>query len=90
MKIGEEYKLSRIGLRQWQKFARETRVDMDEVIAMLTSMVEQLPDEVSTACDHARKEGLDNAVVEELAVRLIERANICRGHLSGTHAPNKT
>ncbi len=33
MKIGGEYKLSQIGLRQWQKFAHEARVDADELIS---------------------------------------------------------
>lgn len=37
-------KLDQIGSRQWQKFARETRVDADEVIARLISMAEQISD----------------------------------------------
>jgi serine/threonine-protein kinase HipA len=31
MRIGGEYKLTQVGLRQWRKFARETRVDEGEV-----------------------------------------------------------
>ena len=32
MKIGGEYKLTQIGLRQWQKFARKARVNPDGLI----------------------------------------------------------
>src|SRR5262249_15524182 len=47
MKVGGECKLAHIGLRQWQKFAREARVDADEMIERLISMANQLPDEVN-------------------------------------------
>ena len=83
MKIGGEYKLSQIGLREWQKFARETRFDADKVIASLSSMAEQLPDDVTAVCASAREEGLDNAIIALLAEQLIERAKDCRRVLSG-------
>ncbi|MCP3460421.1 hypothetical protein [Bradyrhizobium sp. CCGUVB23] len=47
MKVGGEYKLSQIGLRRWQKFAHETRVDSDKLIANLIAMAEQIPDLVT-------------------------------------------
>ncbi|MGY4298886.1 serine/threonine-protein kinase HipA [Bradyrhizobium sp. i1.4.4] len=40
MKIGGDYKLSQASLRDWQKFARETRLDADKVIAGLISMAD--------------------------------------------------
>ncbi len=83
MKIGGEYKLSLIGLRQWQKFAREVRVEADELVELLASMAKQLPDEVNAARTRAREEGLDEAIVERLAAQLIERAVECERSLSG-------
>jgi len=83
MKIGGEYKLSLIGLRQWQKFAREVRVEADELVELLASMAKQLPDEVNTARTRAREEGLDEAIIERLATQLIERAGECGRSLSG-------
>jgi serine/threonine-protein kinase HipA len=83
MKIGGEYGLSQIGLRHWQKFARETRADADALIERLAGMAEQLPDETSTARARARKEGLDHAIVERLASQLTERAAACRKALRG-------
>ena len=77
MKIGGEYKLSQIGLRQWQKLARELRLDTDELLAKLTAMAKQLPDEVSGALMLARQQGLDTSIIERLATQLVERAGEC-------------
>ncbi|MET4261430.1 serine/threonine-protein kinase HipA [Bradyrhizobium sp. S3.12.5] len=84
MKIGGDYELSQIGLRDWQKFARETRLDPDKVIAGLICMAEQLPDIVAAVREQAQKDGLDNAIVGRLAERLIARAKQCRRLLGGT------
>jgi serine/threonine-protein kinase HipA len=83
MKVGGEYKLSLIGLRQWQKFARETRVNADELIARLGSMAKQLPDEANDARTRAQVEGLDKAIIDRLTTRLIERAAECERALAG-------
>jgi serine/threonine-protein kinase HipA len=77
MKIGGEYKLARIGLRQWQRFARETRLNADELIDRLGSMAKQLPDEAADARRRAQAEGLDKAIIDRLATRLIQRAVEC-------------
>jgi serine/threonine-protein kinase HipA len=87
MKIGGEYKLSEIGFREWQKFAREMRIDADELIESLRSMTKKLPDEVSTARTQVRQEGLNNAIIEHLAVQLIARAGECQRILQVTNAP---
>ena len=78
MKIGGDYKLSQIGLRQWQKFARETRVEANALVEMLTNMAKRLPDEVSAARATAHKEGLGEVIIDRLATQLIERASVCR------------
>jgi serine/threonine-protein kinase HipA len=84
MKVGGEYKLGQIGLRQWQKFAREARFNADELIARLRSMARQLPDEANDARTRARAEGLDKTIIDRLATRLIERAGECTRVLAGT------
>ncbi|MBW5440731.1 type II toxin-antitoxin system HipA family toxin [Bradyrhizobium canariense] len=83
MKIGGDYKLSQISLRDWQKFARETRLDPDKVIAELICMAEQLPDIVAAVRKQAQKDGLDNAIIGRLADHLIARAKQCRRLLGG-------
>lgn len=82
MKVGGEYELAHIGLRQWQKFAREVRVDTDEMIELLISMANRLPDEVNAVRLRAREQGLTNAIVERLATQLTAQASNC-GRLLG-------
>jgi serine/threonine-protein kinase HipA len=82
MKVGGEYKVDEISLRDWQKFARETRLDADKVRAGLTQMARQLPDSVSSIAARAKKEGLDHIIVGRLAASLIARAQDCERLLS--------
>ena len=84
MKVGDEYKLTKIGLREWQKFARETRLDADKVRAELTHMAEHLPDFISAVRAQAQKEGLDNAIIGGLTAQLIARARHCARLLKGS------
>jgi serine/threonine-protein kinase HipA len=81
MKIGGEYKLNQIGLREWQKFAREMRVDAAELVEKLDVMAKRLPDELNAVRIRAREEGLDAPIIDRLAEQLIERAAACRRSL---------
>jgi serine/threonine-protein kinase HipA len=83
MKVGGEYTLSRIGLRQWQKLACEVRVDPEELISRLAGMAQRLPDEVNVTRVRAREQGLIAPVIERLAAKLIERAGECERRLGG-------
>lgn len=78
MKVGGEYRLRDIGLRQWQKLARELRFDEDELIAALRAMAKQLPDQISTASARAHDEGLDKPIIDRLAAALTERGLACQ------------
>jgi serine/threonine-protein kinase HipA len=86
MKVGGEYQLLLIGLRHWQKLAREVRIDADELIQRLNAMASQLPDEISDARKRAGGEGLDQAIVDRLAARLTKRAAECRRLLTAANA----
>jgi len=83
MKIGGEYGLAQIGPHQWEKFARDARIEADALITRLISMATQLADHVNDVRKRARDEGLQAAFVERLAKQLIERAAECRRSLSG-------
>jgi serine/threonine-protein kinase HipA len=83
MKVGGQYRLRDIGLRQWQKLARETRLDEDGLIAALRAMARQLPDLVSTLSARAHEEGLDKPVIARLASALTARAEVCQKTLAG-------
>jgi serine/threonine-protein kinase HipA len=86
MKIGGEYRVSRIALRQWHKFAREMRVDADKLVDTLIAMAKQLPDEVDAARTRAREEGLKEVMIERLAAHLVKRAGECRRTLETASA----
>lgn len=86
MKIGGEYKITQIGLRQWQKFAREMRIEAGELIESLVSMAKRLPNEVNVARARAQKEGLKEAIIERLAAQLVKRAGECQRMLESVSA----
>ncbi len=87
MKVGGEYKLSHIRLRQWQKFAREMRIAPDELIELLVSTAKQIPDEVNAATRvRASEEGLKEAVIKRLATQLVKRAHECQRMLESVSA----
>ncbi|HKT20518.1 MAG TPA: type II toxin-antitoxin system HipA family toxin [Stellaceae bacterium] len=82
MKVGGEYRLRDIGLRQWKKLAREIRFDDDELVTTLRIMARQLPDQVSTTAARAHEEGLDKLIINRLAAALKERAVTCQKALT--------
>jgi serine/threonine-protein kinase HipA len=78
MKVGGEYQLRHIGIRQWQKLAREIRFDGDELIAGLRDIAQRLPDQITAICTEAYQQGLDKPIIDRLATELVKRAEICR------------
>ncbi len=82
MKIGGEYGLLDIGVRQWEKFAREMRIDGDALLQRILGMAEQLPDLIHEEMARLRASQLALPVIERLAERLIERSNACRKKLA--------
>jgi len=84
MKIGGKYEVSVIGLRQWQKQAKELRIEADALIERIDEMARKLPDLVNDMRVPSRKQGLGHAIIERLAAALIERAGECRRLLGKT------
>ncbi len=83
MKVGGEYRLREIGMRQWRKLAAEIRVDADELLARLRAMAGRLPDEVSVARARAQREGLKKPFIARWAKELTKRAQACQKALAG-------
>ena len=90
MKIGGEYRLPDVGLRQWRKLAKEVRVDEGRLIDRLVAMAEQMPDAITAIRAAARHDGLDQPVVERLEARLVERAKECGKALLAREGGNRT
>ena len=83
MKIGGEYKLRNIVGRHWLKFARDVKVDPDQIITNLTEMAKRMPDEVQAALKRAKQDGLTASIVDRLAKCLTDRAIECLKMLTG-------
>lgn len=83
MKVGGEYRIRDIGIRQWRKLAAEIRVDEGELMARLRATAARLPDEVNAARARAQHEGLNKALVARLAKELTNRAEACQKALAG-------
>jgi serine/threonine-protein kinase HipA len=77
MKVGGEYRLRDVGLRQWRKLAEEVRVDEGRLIDRLVAMAEQVPDAIADIRAAMRRDGLDQPVIERLEAGLVERAKEC-------------
>jgi serine/threonine-protein kinase HipA len=89
MKVGGEYRIRDVGLRQWRKLAQELRFDEGRLIDRLVEMAKQIPGAVSAVRKRAREDGLKQPVVERLEERLITRVSECRKALvaSATTTP---
>jgi serine/threonine-protein kinase HipA len=82
MKIGGEYLLENIVGRHWERLAREVRLDFGMVRDRLLTMAKRLPDEANAAHAKAKKDGLDNPIIDYLVEALTNRAAYCARILS--------
>ena len=82
MKIGGEYALDHISIRQWHKLARELRLDVDAVIVSLRQMAAEILAQIGEIKAHAAKDGLAGEAVDRLAERLTNRMTACLNDLN--------
>jgi len=84
MSIGGEYRLDRIGPRQWRHFAAETRLNEAALIGRISEMAAALPDHLSGELRRAHAIGLRHPVLVRLRDALTERARLCARLIEGT------
>jgi serine/threonine-protein kinase HipA len=93
MRIGGEYRLADIRLREWQKFASELNLNADELLIRLRHLTESMPDLLSETRQNLMAEGLTHNLIDSLARRLTGRARNCARILevgSPTGAPSSS
>ena len=78
MKLGGEYKLRDISMRNWRKLANETHLAEELVIARVRQMAERMPDAVMTVKHAVREAGFAHPLVNKLTKVLIQRGNALR------------
>ncbi len=83
MKIGGEYRMRNIGVRNWRKLAEELRIDANVFVERVDSFARQLGDHVSDVKRHMTDEGLLHPIIARLAKALTARASAC---LKSLHA----
>ena len=76
-KVGGKYLLEEIGLRQWEKFATESRSPKEDVFRICREMAHGLPEAVHAVADETRRAGLVHPVIGRLADTLSTRAERC-------------
>ena len=77
MKVGGEYLIEQIGIRQWKQSAKSLRVDQDRLVETMQTMSDQIPDEVERLRLVSRDEGLKHKLIDQLTKNIAERARRC-------------
>jgi len=74
MKVGDEYRLTRVGLAEWSKLAAELKLDAPTLIDRIRKMASELETQISFEVDAARKGGLNHSVLGRIESEIVERA----------------
>ncbi len=82
MKLGGEYRLRNIRLRNWHKLAEELRLDPDRLIQRASDFARQLVDHVPEISNRMVGEGITHPIIARLSDQLTARAATCRGILN--------
>jgi serine/threonine-protein kinase HipA len=77
MKIGNQYKISAIGAREWKKFASELRIDFNALHVRILHLARVLPGTAQTVGEGIKAQGIKHDVVDRLIDALAKRARDC-------------
>lgn len=81
MKIGDTYRLQRVGLREWRKLFAEVKLDADVFVSRIAQMAHAIPDHVADIARQIGATGLKHEVIGRLATRLTGRSRLCAKQL---------
>jgi serine/threonine-protein kinase HipA len=81
MKIGGEYRLRNINLKDWHRLAEDVRVDAEPFLERIKAIAVALPDHVASIQKQVEGEGFTHPTITRLAARLKNRARICQTDL---------
>jgi serine/threonine-protein kinase HipA len=79
MKIGGEYRLANISVRNWRKLAAETGLREAFVLTRARDMARSMPGAAEAVRDALKAEGVAHPIVKRMAVRLTARARKMAG-----------
>lgn len=78
MKVGGEYRLRDIRLRQWVKLAADLHVDEAKLIDRIREMAVAMPDQATSTLKQVEAKGLSHPIMTRLSTRLKARAISCQ------------
>lgn len=77
MKIGNEYRLWRIGRRHWEGLANRAGLDPEPLVERVAQLVAAVPGAVERAAEGVRGEGVGDDVVERLESEIRQHGERC-------------
>jgi hypothetical protein len=77
MKIGSEYRLWRIGKREWESCARELRISTKELLDRIALMAASLPEAAERAAHRLADDGINHIVIPNLVKSLLAHTRKC-------------
>lgn len=77
MKIGSEYRLWRIGKKEWESCAREIRISSKELLDRIVLMAASLPEAAERAAHRLAKDGINHPVIPNLVECLLAHSRKC-------------
>jgi serine/threonine-protein kinase HipA len=83
MRIGREYRLMSIGLRQWKKAESELHLEEGQLLTRARALARAMRQEIPAVTKRLRGEGLTHPIIDRLSLTLRERTRRCLEELSG-------
>jgi serine/threonine-protein kinase HipA len=83
MRIGREYRLVSIGLRQWKKAESELHLEEGQLLTRARALARAMRQEIPAVTKRLRGEGLTHPIIDRLSLTLRERTRRCLEELSG-------
>lgn len=77
MKIGGSYRLRDIRLRQWEKLAAESHLDVEGIVVRIKKLAQALPDHAVDVHKKVKKTGLVHPMIDRLSKVLVDRSREC-------------
>jgi serine/threonine-protein kinase HipA len=81
MRIGQEYLVRRVALKDWKALATAARLSPEYVVRRIEDLLPRIPAAVTSVADRAITQGLPKNFVEPIAERIIERSHECEERL---------
>ncbi len=77
MKIGEQYRMSKIRRSDWLKMAQQLGLESEPLFERIVHMAEAIPDLAPEVGAELKRAGLTDPIIDRLVTRLVGRARSC-------------